>query len=66
MLNQMGANISGIGSNLLTIDGEDNIDIGEDDRVIIRKSERSLRLLSLKKRNFYKKLNEKLKEREIK
>ena len=51
---------------LLTIDGEDNLDIGEDDHVIIRKSERSLRLLSLKKRNFYKKLNEKLKEREIK
>lgn len=50
---------------LLTVDGETNIDIGEEDSVIIRRSEQTLRLLSLKKRNFYQKLNEKLKEREI-
>ena len=43
-----------------------NIDIQENDSVIIRRSEQTLRLMSLKKRNFYKKLNEKLKEREIK
>ena len=46
--------------------GEENIDIQENDSVIIRRSEQTLRLMSLKKRNFYKKLNEKLKEREIK
>lgn len=50
---------------ILTIDGEDNIEIGEKDRVIIRKSELTLELLSVKNRNFYRKLNEKLKEREI-
>lgn len=50
---------------LLTIDGEDNIDIGENDSVIIRKSELTLKLLSVKNRNFYRKLNEKLKEREL-
>ena len=51
---------------VLTVDGEENIDIQENDSVIIRRSEQTLRLISLKKRNFYKKLNEKLKEREIK
>jgi NAD+ kinase len=51
---------------VLTVDGEENIDIQENDSVIIRRSDQTLRLLSLKKRNFYKKLNEKLKEREIK
>ncbi|MBQ1586850.1 MAG: NAD(+)/NADH kinase [Ruminococcus sp.] len=51
---------------VLTVDGEENIDIQENDSVIIRRSEQTLRLMSLKKRNFYKKLNEKLKEREIK
>ncbi|MBR1483809.1 MAG: NAD(+)/NADH kinase [Ruminococcus sp.] len=50
---------------VLTVDGEANIDIQEDDTVYIRRSALSLQLLSLKKRNFYKKLNEKLKEREI-
>ena len=51
---------------VLTVDGEENIDIREDDTVIIRRSEQALRFISLKKRNFYKKLNEKLKERELK
>ncbi len=50
---------------LLTIDGERNINILEDDRVIIRKSELKLKLLSVKSYNFYTKLNEKLKEREL-
>lgn len=50
---------------VLTIDGEKNVDILANDKVIIRKSELSLKLISLNKRNFYKRLNEKLKEREI-
>ena len=50
---------------LLTVDGEKNINILEDDRVIIRKSELQLKLLSVKSYNFYTKLNEKLKEREL-
>ncbi|MCH5297420.1 MAG: NAD(+)/NADH kinase [Ruminococcus sp.] len=50
---------------VLTIDGEKNVDILADDRVIIRKSDLNLKLISLYKRNFYKRLNEKLKEREI-
>ena len=50
---------------LLTVDGEVNIDIAEEDRVIIRQSPLHLTLISLKKRNFYSKLNEKLREREI-
>lgn len=50
---------------VLTIDGEKNVDILAEDRVIIRKSELKLKLISLYKRNFYKRLNEKLKEREI-
>ena len=50
---------------VLTIDGEKNVDILAEDKVIIRKSELALKLISLRKRNFYKRLNEKLKEREI-
>lgn len=50
---------------VLTIDGEKNVDILAEDRVNIRKSELKLKLISLYKRNFYKRLNEKLKEREI-
>lgn len=50
---------------VLTIDGEKNVDILADDIVIIRKSELKLKLASIHKRNFYAKLNEKLKEREI-
>lgn len=50
---------------LLTVDGEKNIDILDTDRVIIRKSELKLQMLSIHKRNFYKRLNEKLKEREL-
>lgn len=50
---------------VLTIDGEKNVDILADDKVVIRKSELYLELISLHNRNFYKLLNEKLKEREI-
>ncbi len=50
---------------VLTVDGEKNIDIDESDTVIIRKSDLVLELLSIHKRNFYKRLNEKLKEREF-
>ena len=50
---------------LLTVDGEVNVDIAEGDRVSIKKSQLSLELISLKKRNFYLKLNKKLKEREL-
>lgn len=50
---------------VLTIDGEVNIDIAEDDRVIIKKSDQKLKLISINKLNFYRKLNRKLKEREI-
>ncbi len=50
---------------VLSIDGEQNIDITEADTVIIRKSDLTLRLISIENRNFYRKLNEKLKEREL-
>ncbi len=50
---------------VLTVDGEENVDILADDRVIIKKSDLKLQLISLHNRNFYKLLNEKLKEREI-
>lgn len=50
---------------VLTIDGEKNIDILADDIVKIRKSDLKLKFVSINKRNFYRKLNEKLKEREF-
>lgn len=50
---------------VLTIDGEKNVDILADDIVKIRKSDLKLKFVSINKRNFYRKLNEKLKEREI-
>lgn len=50
---------------VLTIDGEKNVDILAEDKVIIRKSDLKLKFVSIHKRNFYRKLNEKLKEREI-
>lgn len=49
----------------LTIDGEKNVPILAEDMVIIRKSELKLDLITINKRNFYRKLNEKLKEREV-
>ena len=50
---------------VLSIDGETNINIAEKDTVTVRRSERQLVLMSVRKRNFYRKLNEKLKEREL-
>lgn len=50
---------------VLTIDGEKNIDILAEDTVKIRKSDLKLKFASINKRNFCRKLNEKLKEREI-
>ena len=50
---------------VLTVDGEQNINIEEEDRVVVRKSALTLQLLSVKKYNFYRRLNEKLKEREL-
>ena len=50
---------------VLTVDGEVNINIGESDRVIVRKSDQKLKLISINKLNFYRKLNRKLREREI-
>lgn len=50
---------------ILTIDGEKNVDILAGDKVIIKKSQLNLKFITLHKRNFYKLLNEKLKEREI-
>ena len=50
---------------VLSIDGETNIDITENDVIHIKRSSLSLTLMSIKKSNFYRKLNEKLKEREF-
>lgn len=50
---------------VLTVDGENNVNILTGDRVIIKKSNLKLKLITLHNRNFYKLLNEKLKEREI-
>ncbi len=50
---------------VLSIDGEKNIEISEQDCVIVRRSSLKLKLISIKNRNFYRKLNEKLKEREL-
>lgn len=49
---------------LLTVDGEINVPVCDCDIVKIKKSPKTLKLLSLHKRNFYRLLNEKLKERE--
>lgn len=50
---------------VLSIDGDINISITERDTVTVRRSPRRLTLLSVNQRNFYRKLNEKLKEREL-
>lgn len=50
---------------VLTVDGEVNVSISESDRVIVKKSEQKLMLISINKLNFYRKLNRKLREREI-
>lgn len=48
---------------VLSIDGERNIELTPKDLVIIKKSDKPLKLIKLYKRNFYQHLNEKLKER---
>lgn len=48
---------------VLSIDGERNISISPDDFITIKKSDKSLKLITLYDRNFYQLLNEKLKER---
>lgn len=50
---------------VLSIDGETNMGISESDVIRIEKSDKYLTMVSVKKRNFYRKLNEKLKEREL-
>lgn len=49
---------------MLTVDGEINVNLTDSDIIKIRKSEKTLKLMSLHQRNFYQLLNEKLKERE--
>lgn len=48
---------------ILSIDGELNIEITPRDTIKIKKSDKSLRLMTLYDRNFYQLLNEKLQER---
>lgn len=50
---------------VLTVDGEKNVPVLATDRVVIRKSDLKLKLALLHNRNFYKLLNEKLKERDF-
>ena len=50
---------------VLTIDGEKNVQILAEDKVIIKKSALTLKLISIHNSNFYSRLNNKLKEREI-
>ena len=50
---------------VLTIDGEKNVQILAEDKVVIKKSELTLKLISIHNSNFYSRLNKKLKEREI-
>ncbi len=46
----------------MTVDGQNYITISSDDEITIRKSSLELQLIILKEKNFYKLLNEKLKE----
>lgn len=48
---------------VLSIDGEINIEILSSDRITVKKSDKTLKLITLYDRNFYQLLNEKLKER---
>ena len=50
---------------VLSIDGETNMGISESDIIRIEKSDKYLTMMSVKMRTFYRKLNEKLKEREL-
>ena len=50
---------------VLSIDGDTNINITEADTVLVRRAKQQLTMLSVKQRNFYQKVNEKLKERAL-
>lgn len=49
---------------VLTVDGQESLELNNSTRVVIKKSDLTLDLLTLDKRNFYTRLNKKLKERE--
>ncbi len=49
---------------VLTVDGQESVILNPSSTVVIKRSELALELLSLNERNFYTRLNEKLKERE--
>lgn len=49
---------------VLTIDGQKSIELKENHKVIIKQSSLYLKLLTLNEKNFYTRLNEKLRERE--
>lgn len=49
---------------MLTIDGQESIELKENHKVIIKQSSLYLELLTLNEKNFYTRLNEKLRERE--
>lgn len=46
----------------MTVDGQNYVAISSDDRITVRRSDRKLKLIILKEKNFYTLLNEKLKE----
>ncbi len=49
---------------VLTIDGQESVELKENHKVIIKQSSLYLKLLTLNEKNFYTRLNEKLRERE--
>ena len=49
---------------VLTIDGQESVELQENQRVVIKQSSLYLKLLTLNEKNFYTRLNEKLRERE--
>ena len=49
---------------MLTIDGQESIELKENHKVVIKQSSLYLELLTLNEKNFYTRLNEKLRERE--
>ena len=49
---------------MLTFDGQESIELKENHKVVIKQSSFYLELLTLNEKNFYTRLNEKLRERE--
>ena len=49
---------------MLTIDGQESIELKENHKVVIKQSSLYLELFTLNEKNFYTRLNEKLRERE--